>query len=131
MEELAVRTAQVFSLHDVRLRELSTILRRAKMPLKSQYGEAVTRVDVPWKTVRKQGGQQEGSKHLRLASVVLEALYQGTSQGELRTLLEGRWGGKNTSTPEFLGSDVRVMKWKPLKTEKDGMLEFMLVPELR
>ena len=45
-------------------------------------------------------------------------------------MLAERWKGKDTSTPAFLGSDVRVMKWKALKGGKDGILEFTLVPEL-
>ena len=130
VEELAVRSAQVLSLHDVRLRELGTVLRKVKMPVNSQYGQGLVRVDLQWKSVRTGGGKNEGSKHLRLASTVLEALYQSAPQGELKELLQKRWTNKDTSTPEFLGSDVRVMKWKTLKNGKDGVLEFMLVPEL-
>ena len=131
VEELAVRTAQVLSLHDVRLRELSTMLRRVRLPVGSAYGKAMVDVDTKWKAVRKDGGKHEGSKHLRLAAVLLEMLYQTTQDGdETRKVLTERWSGKDTSTPEFLGTDVRVMKWRTLKNGKEGVLEFMMVPEL-
>ena len=131
VEALAVRTAQVLSLHDIRLRELGTMLRRVKMPLNSKYGKALAEVDVRWKAVRKDGGKHDGSKHLNLASVLLELLFQATGEGDAtRKLLSERWHGKDTSTPDFLGTDVRVVKGRALKNGKEGVLEFMLVPEL-
>ena len=131
VESLAVRTAQVLSLHDIRLRELSTQFRRIRMPLVSPYGKVLVEVDTRWKAVRKEGNKLEGSKHLKLAAVVLELLYQSTPEGhELRKALAERWAGRDTSTPEFLGTDVRVMKWRALKNGREGVLEFLLVPEL-
>ena len=131
VEELAVRTAQVLSLHDVRLREFGTITRRVKLPLASAYGKILSEVDGKWKTTRRDGGTLDGSKHLKLAVVMLERLHQGLAEGdEIKTLLETRWHGKDTTSPAFLGTDVRVVKWKTLKNKREGVVEFMLVPEL-
>ena len=131
VEELAVRTAQVLSIHDVRLREFGTLTRRVRMPVASEYGKVLVDVDTKWKVVRRDGGKHDGSKHLRLAVVLLGKMYQGLKEGDgVRQLLETRWAGKDTRTPEFLGTDVRTMKWRTLKNRKEGVLEFMLVPEL-
>ena len=72
VEELAVRTAQVLSLHDIRLREVSTMFRKVKMPVTSAFGKDLVAVDTEWKEVRRGGGKHEGSKHLKLAAVALE-----------------------------------------------------------
>ena len=131
VENLAVRTAQVLSIHDVRLREFGTMTRRVKLPVNSEYGKLLSEVDGRWKTTRREGGTLEGSKHLKLASVMLEKLYHGLAEGdEVKVLLGARWNGKDTSTPAFLGTDVRVVKWRTLKNKREGVIEFMLVPEL-
>ena len=98
VEELAVRTAQVLSIHDVRLREFGTMARRVKLPLQSEYGKLLSDVDGKWKNTRRDGGTLDGSKHLKLASVMLERLYQGLAEGdEVKTLLGARWNGKDTT----------------------------------
>ena len=131
VENLAVRTAQVLSIHDVRLREFGTMTRRVKLPVASEYGKLLSDVDGKWKTTRREGGTLEGSKHLKLAAVMLEKLYHDLGEGdEVKVLLGARWNGKDTSTPAFLGTDVRVVKWRTLKNKREGVIEFMLVPEL-
>ena len=126
-----VRTAQLVSIHDVRIRELSTLFRKVRFPMNSAYGKVLVKVDVEWKASRGSGTGTGGSKHLRLAAVMLEAMYGGTDINEdVKKELKERWTGKDTTTPEFLGTDVRIMKWTPLKNGKDGILEFALVPSL-
>ena len=131
VEELAVRTAQMVSIHDVRIRVLSTMFSKVRFPVDSEYGKKLMKVDAEWKARRTAGEDQGGSKNLRLAAVLLEAVYASGQLNEAATkMLKERWEGKDTSTPEFLGTDVRVMKWKPLKNGKDGILEFSMVPGL-
>ena len=140
LEELAVRTAQVVSLHDIAVRELSMVWRKVKMPQGSTGGKALMEVHEAWRVGRAKstgsgggssGTGMGGSKHLRLAVVVLEMLYGWKEVAPaVRTTLEKRWEGKDQTTPEFLGTDVRHMKWQPLKNGKEGILTFGLVPEL-
>ena len=129
VEELAVRTAQLVSIHDHRLRELGTLFRQVKMPVDGPYAKVLVKVDAEWRADKRT--KDKGSKHLKLAVALFEAMYGGAdiSEGVRKTLAE-RWDGKDTSTPEFLGTDVRVMKWKALKDGKHGILEFALVPGL-
>jgi len=131
VEELAVRTAQLVSLHDISIREMGTLWRRVKMPLKGRYGKEFMKVHVEWKGKRGGGENTGGSKHLRLGVVALEQLYEWEGlKPEVKETLCKRWEGKDTNTPAFLGTDVRCMKWQPLKNGTEGILTYGLVPAL-
>ena len=75
LEDLALKTAHLVSMHDVRLRELSALIPQVRVPRASEYGKALMKVDETWKkeldvyTKAKQEGtgpQPIGSKHVRV-----------------------------------------------------------------
>ena len=138
--DLAVRTAQLVSIHDIRLRELSATVPQVRVPLTSSYGGAVKSVDTEWKghmtayNKQKKNGedpQSLGSKHVRLAKAILNTLYADPGTPEaIETRLAERWGGQGDGTTDKVMKDVQIMKWRPGRDLKTGVLEFKLVTEL-
>ena len=45
-------------------------------------------------------------------------------------MLAKRYEGKDTTNPDFLGTDVKLMKWKNTRDGKGGILEFKLTEAL-
>ena len=67
-----------------------------------------------------------------LAAVLLNQTNVGEhTKAEIKRVLQERWRGKDTTTPEFLDADVKIMKWKQTRDGKRGILEFKLVEDLR
>ena len=133
MDALTIRMAQVVSLHDVAVRELRTVFRRVKMPLKNRYAEQLDTVGREWAGRMKKGGDQrpKDSKHVRLAKELLEGVYacaEGIPEG-LKKRLEEIFKGKE-STGGVIEGAVNVMKWRTFKDGKEGILEFRMAPEM-
>ena len=72
-----------------------------------------------------------GSKHLRLAVVLMEEAYGGPMlNAEAKKTIEDGFGGVNLDGDQ-LGAKVMVMKWKTFKGGKEGVLEISLAHEVR
>ena len=72
-----------------------------------------------------------GSKHLRLAVVLMEAAYGDPMlSDDGRKKIEDGFGGVNLDGDQ-LNTKVTVMKWRTFKGEKDGALEFSLAHDVR
>ena len=138
--DMAVRTAQLVTIHDQQLRELKAMVPQFKVPLGSAYGMQLQQVDVQWKQLReentrlrKAGGQvvDMGSKHLRLGARLVEASFHDPAlKVEVREMLEGRWKGLNTNDPNIMAEDVLMVKWRATRDNKSGILEVQFAPQL-
>ena len=72
-----------------------------------------------------------GSKHLRLAVVLMEEAYGDPMlSDDARKKIEDGFGGVNLDGGQ-LNTKVTVMKWRTFKGEKDGALEFSLAHDVR
>ena len=140
VEETQTVTGQLVVVHDNRLRELGTLFRALLVPEGSSFTKAMDGVDTEWKGLnkaykerRRNGGDTErlGNKHLKLGLQLLEELNQDPATNEsVREFLVKRWEGKDTRTPEFLGPDVRIVKWRRTRDGRHGVLEFKLTEAL-
>ena len=139
--DLAVRTSQLVSIHDVRLRELSVLIPQVRVPLKSSYGAALQKVDADWKkamaTAREQKSKGEtterlGSKHVRLAMGLIDTLFDDVGvKKEVRDFLVTRYQDKDKTNPETLAVDVRLVKWRTSMDGKNGILEIRFGDEMK
>ena len=134
------RQGKLLVIHDARLRELGTLFRVLQVSTRHTHYGVFQGVETSWKDKtkayyeeRKETGRTRkiGSKHLLLASKVLEMLWSdGNTRKEVKELLQKRYEGKDTSTTDFLGTDVKLMKWKNTRDGKSGILEFKLTEAL-
>ena len=115
VEELTKDIGQLAVVHDVRLRELATLLRVVMVPQTSSFSKRCTAVDEGWKDKlqeytkrRKQTGQTEqiGSKHLKLAQGMFEEMYAHPKiKPQVKQFLELHWKDTNQETEDFLARD--------------------------
>ena len=140
VEDLTRSMGQLTVIHDVRLRELGTMFRTIILKKDSPYNKRAAVVDAEWKELmqeynkrRRDTGKTEeiGSKHLRLAANIFEEMYKDPQTSkDLKDKLQTHWQTCNKDSPDFLGPDVRVMKWRQTKDGKHGVLEFKLADTL-
>ena len=131
LDELVVKTAQLASVHDVEIRELKTSYRRVSLGVTSRYGALLKRVDEQWKVDRGTGKTGGTSKHVRLAVTLFgEVFGDDKVSGEVKAKLKEVFGEVDASKDEGVTPWVQVMKFRTFKGDKEGILEFKLVPEL-
>ena len=131
LDELIIRTAQVTSVHDIELRELKTMYRRVTVGANSGYGTVLREVDEAWKRDRGAGRPLGASKHVRLAVALLGKIHEDPkTSGEVKTKLEEVFGNVDGSRDEGVAQWLQVVKWRTFKGDREGILEFKLVPEL-
>ena len=138
MEDLALKTAHLVSMHDVRLRELSALIPQIRVPRSSEYGKALMKVDEVWKkdldvyNKAKQEGsgpQPIGSKHVRVGLALLTtAMADGHVSQDEKDKISGKYGG-NVSL-DVLETDVAVAKWRAAKDGRNGYVEFKMATGL-
>ena len=143
VSDLAVRTAQLVSIHDIRLRELAALVPQIRVPLTSAYGRGLHKCDAEWKGIldaynrKKATGEDTpniGSKHLRLGATLLGMLTEDVgTKAEIRVKLQGRWTEEDRKKPhfDFLAADVLIAKWRPGRDNKTGVLEFKLGSDMQ
>ena len=140
VEELTTSMGQLVVVHDTRLRELGTLFRVLMFPKGSSYAVAAEEVNEGWKTETKEYYKRRdkgdasstlGNKHLRLGAVLLNQLWRDPQTKEaIKERMRTHWQGKDTSTPDFLGTDIKIMKWRMARNGKQGILEFKLTESL-
>ena len=131
LDEFIIRTAQVTSVHDIELRELKTMYRRVTMGANSNYGTVLREVDENWKRDRGSGRPLGASKHVRLAVALLGKIHEDPkTSGEVKAKLEEVFGNVDGSRDEGVAQWLQVVKWRTFKGDREGILEFKLVPEL-
>ena len=96
--------------------------------------EKFVEVDKKWKTDRgdqNAGKGALGSKHLRLAIVLMETAYSDPmlSDDGRKKIADG-FGGVNLDGDQ-LNSKATIMQWRTFKGDKDGALEFSLAHDVR
>ena len=138
VEDLAVKTAQLVSMHDVRIRELGALIPQVRVPRTSEYGKALMEVDGTWKkdldvyTKAKNEGagpKPIGSKHVRVGFALLTtAMADNTVSAEEKAKISEKYQG-NVSI-DVLETDVAVAKWRVAKDGKNGFLEFKMTTGL-
>ena len=131
---------RILVVHDTRLRELGALFRVLHFLKAHRYYTVLHTVEVKWKetakayyTDKKDSGtaRKIGNKHLLLASKLLEAFHsEGETNSQVKQAMSARWEGKNTSNPDFLGTDIKLMKWRETRDGKGGALEFKLTETL-
>ena len=138
VEDLALKTAQLVSMHDVRLRELGALIPQVRVPRSSEYGKALMKVDETWKkdldvyTKAKNEGagpKPIGSKHVRVGMTLLTtAMSDNTMSQAAKDRITGKYGGDVSM--DVLETDVAVAKWRVAKDGKNGYLEFKMATGL-
>ena len=107
MEDLQKSMGQLLVIHDGRIRELGVMFCVVTIPKGTTYFTRAEEVDVQWKTEmkdyharRKETGQTEaiGSKHLKIAAAMLEAMNMDQhTRAEVKQALGKRWDWTWTS----------------------------------
>ena len=140
MQEMIVKTAQMVSIHDVRLRELAATIPQVRIPLGTIYAKQIAKVDAEWKgrlteyqKARSAGGSPDsiGSKHLLMTMEVVKVMWEDTAlkdtiKEKLKTLFQG-----DSVTEDDLARHVSIMKWRVERSGKNGILEFKFQDSLR
>ena len=140
MQSLLVRTAQVVSIHDVRLRELAATVPQVRIPMGTVYAKQVAAADAEWKgrladyqKARSSGESPTsvGSKHLFVAMETLKVMYEDTAmKPEVREMLGKMFTGDAVSE-DALARHVSIMKWRVERSGKNGILEFKFQDSLK
>ena len=131
---------QLTVIHDVRLREFGTLFRVVMVPKGTPYFTAAESVGAAWKMLSKEYSKRKQStgkkehlwsNHLQLGRIVLETMYEDSNvEPAVKDSLKQWWKGADTANEDFLGQDVKIMKWRITKDGKHGVLEFKLTESL-
>ena len=101
------------------------------MAADGKYGKRLEALNKDWKKGLREGTGGQGSKHAKIAQVVLEFIFEDPAlSGEEKGKMQAVLGGVDVGKEGELEALISVMKWKGLKSGREGVLEFKMVAEL-